>query len=145
VEVQVKVAEGRTRRGGRTRRRRRRVEWFWTVWVMLAISVALLSLDSAGIYGLSSSSSLLPACETLARGELHNSWPCYTPTASPRPSSRGPPPPDPPLPYHHLLRFNLLSLPWSRALYVMYVRVPVRKNVCVCVCVCTMRIKLALR
>jgi len=46
VEVQVKAAEGGTRRGGRMRRR---VEWFWTVWVMLAISVALPSLDSADI------------------------------------------------------------------------------------------------
>lgn len=80
VEVQVKAAQGGTRRGGRTRRWRRRVEWFWTVWVMLGH--LRRSRVGLGRPGPSSSFSLLPACEALARGELHNSWPCYTPSAS---------------------------------------------------------------
>lgn len=38
----------------------------------------------------------LPTYEALARGELHNSWLCYTPTASLGPLPEGQPPPNPP-------------------------------------------------
>lgn len=76
--------------GGRrnaTRERMRRVKWLWTVRVYPHLRLSSYAAPFP-------SSFLLAAYEALARGELHNSWPYYTPTAaSPAyPLYRGPPP-----------------------------------------------------
>ncbi|KYM82249.1 hypothetical protein ALC53_07249 [Atta colombica] len=59
----------------------RRVKWLWTVWIYRCLSPSFSLVDSP--YGSPSpSSSHLLAYEALARGELHNSWLCYTPTTA---------------------------------------------------------------
>jgi len=121
----------------------------------ISLSLSQFLVDSP--YGSPSpSSSHLLAYEALARGELHNSWPCYTPTtATPEDSlPEGLRRPNPPC---TTTFYASTSLPGS-ALVACIIRhhicaylltLCIQKNLRIYVCVhmhiCTVWIKLALR
>lgn len=143
------------RRGGRggrrnaTRERMRRLKWLWTVRVYIPICVPLPRCASLSPYGVPFPSSfLLKAYEALARGELHNSWPYYTPTAaSPAyPLSEGrrrhrtllaplslPSRALQPFPSFSLTRVSLSRVHCTSPCMRVLLTLCIRKNLCVCV------------